>query len=89
MAPANYDLWPDTLEANEMLTEWGGTPLSFWRDQRGLTQEELASTCGIGLRRIQLLEMDAEKAEPDENERLAKALRVSVIDIELGDEMLG
>jgi transcriptional regulator with XRE-family HTH domain len=89
MEHPKYDLWPDTLEANEMLADWEGTPLSFWREQRGLTQQELADASGMELHRVQLLELDAEQAEPDEAASMATALRVAPSDIRLGDDMLG
>ncbi|MCL6684103.1 helix-turn-helix domain-containing protein [Sphingomonas alba] len=89
MEKPTYDLWPDTLEANEMLAEWEGTPLSFWREQRGLTQQELADSSGMELLRVQLLELDTEKAEPEEAAAMAKVLSVDASDIQLGDDMIG
>lgn len=83
------DLDPKSEEAYARIMEHEGTFVLFWREQRGLTQEELAEKSGLELRRIQVLENDLDAIAPYEAAALSEVLRVSTDDIVMPDDMIG
>lgn len=52
------------------------TNLRYWRNDRQLSQFELAEVTGIGRAVIQLIEQGIRQPKPDELERLSEALGV-------------
>jgi len=51
-------------------------PLTVWREERGLSLNDLAERSGIASERLSLLEADLSLATDSEVDRLAAALRV-------------
>ena len=51
-------------------------PLTVWREDRGLSLDELAERSGIAIERLSKLEPDMSLATDAEVDRLAAALRV-------------
>ena len=52
-------------------------PLTVWREERGLSLDELAERSGIAIERLSKLEPDMSLATDAEVDRLAAALRVT------------
>jgi len=51
-------------------------PLTVWREERGLSRDELAERSGIAIERLLQLEADMSLATDVEVDRLAAALRI-------------
>jgi len=54
----------------------GEPPLTVWREERGLSLDELAERSGIAIERLLRLEADMSLATDAEVDRLAATLRV-------------
>ncbi|WP_118857951.1 helix-turn-helix domain-containing protein [Sphingomonas mesophila] len=83
------ELEPFSDEACALMMEHEGTYLLFWREQRGLTQEQLAARSGLDLQRIQVLESDYDAMTAEEAAALAETLRVTPENIVMPDDMIG
>ncbi len=57
------------------------TPLAFWRQKRGLTQQALAEAAGISQQYLSGLEGGKRKGDPALFKRLARALRTRIDDL--------
>ncbi len=61
-------------------------PLRVWREHRGLTQEALATSAGVGKSYISQLEAGRKSGSIDAMRRLASVLKVDIEDLLPADE---
>src|SRR5438067_904483 len=57
------------------------TPLAFWRQHRGLTQQALAEATGVSQAYIAQIESGAREGRPGVLRDLARALRIRIEDL--------
>lgn len=77
-ADANAELLP--AEMVDALLD-GAEPIRVWREHRGLSQQQLADAAGISKPYLSQLEAGRREASQRVIRRLARALRVGVLDL--------
>ncbi len=73
-------------EVVERLFEKGESPLSVWREYRGLTQEQLAQAAGVGKSYISQIESGRKTGSVTVLKRIARVLDIDLDDLVLPEE---